>query len=74
MFLHSRLNIVLLWVDLYHAILLNTISDQEAAATLKSKVLPKQSRFYMTAFLLKDSCKQWCCIDLLYKGSCDQVC
>ena len=32
-------------------------SDQETAATLKSKVLFKQSRFYMTAFLLKSSCK-----------------
>ena len=32
--------------------------DQEAAATLKSKVLLKQSPFYMTVFLRKDSCKQ----------------
>ena len=34
MFLHSRLNIVLLWVDLYHAILLNTISDQDTVTAL----------------------------------------
>ena len=37
-------------IDLHHAMLLNTILDQEAAATSKSKVLLKQSWFYITAF------------------------
>ena len=40
-------------IDLYHATLLTTISNREAVAASKSKVLFKQSQFYMTAFYSK---------------------